>query len=32
MIAVDNLDFRYGQNDFRLQVPKLVIEQGCPSQ
>ena len=29
MIAVENLDFRYGQSDFRLRVPKLVIEQGA---
>ena len=29
MIAVENLDFRYGQGDFRLRVPKLVIEQGA---
>jgi putative ABC transport system ATP-binding protein len=29
MIAVENLDFSYGQNDFRLRVPELVIEQGA---
>ena len=29
MIAVENLDFRYGQSDFRLRVPELVIEQGA---
>ena len=28
MIAVENLDFCYGQSDFRLQMPSLVIEQG----
>ncbi len=26
MIAIENLDFRYGQSDFRLRVPELVIE------
>ena len=29
MIAVENLDFHYGQSDFRLRVPELVIEQGA---
>ncbi len=29
MIAVENLAFSYGQNDFRLRVPELVIEQGA---
>ena len=29
MIAVENLDFRYGQSDFNLQVPDLVIKQGA---
>lgn len=29
MIAVLNLDFRYGQSDFRLQVPELLIQQGA---
>lgn len=29
MIAVENLDFRYGQSDFRLRVPELVIEWGA---
>ena len=29
MIAAKNLDFRYGQSDFRLQVPELVIETGA---
>ncbi|NQT13353.1 MAG: ATP-binding cassette domain-containing protein [Planctomycetes bacterium] len=29
MIAVENLDFRYGQSDFRLRVPELVIDEGA---
>ena len=29
MIAVENLDFRYGQGDFRLRVPELVIDEGA---
>ncbi|NQT40352.1 MAG: ATP-binding cassette domain-containing protein, partial [Planctomycetes bacterium] len=29
MIAVENLDFRYGQSGFRLRVPQLVIERGA---
>ena len=29
MIAVEDLDFRYGQSDFRLRVPRLVIDKGA---
>ena len=29
MIALHDLDFRYAQSDFRLQVPRLVIERGA---
>jgi putative ABC transport system ATP-binding protein len=29
MIAVENLDFRYGPSDFRLRVPQLVIDKGA---
>jgi ABC-type Mn2+/Zn2+ transport system ATPase subunit len=29
MIAVESLDFRYCQTDFRLRVPDLVVESGA---